>query len=128
MINLRKLNGKAVKARKASTERQEKAQAEFEAFKERKKKDNARKWAERELKATTHIGGVPFMTVDGMKVVNILDWVVANAEDDSDEKLYKWCQAHKAHYYTHQQADFDLKTAIKETIEFNRQVVVVEEK
>ena len=127
MLDFRKIEAKALRRKKASEQRRADDKAYIESFKARKKKDNQRKRLEREARAE-QIDGVKYSIVDGVKTVMILDWVQSNLMDDSEQKLYKWCQKNNAHYYSRVKEKFSMTEAIEEMKNFKREVLVIEEK
>ena len=114
MFDLRKLEGKAKKAIKKSGELDAKSHAEF--LKKKEAEENKRIF-----------GKIKFTVIDGVKVVNIMDWVLENLMDDSEQKIFEWCLFRKAHFYSKPKATFSLEAAIVEAKQFNRNIVLVEE-
>ena len=114
MFDLRKLEGKAKKAIKKADSMDAKAREETKVKKEKEQTKRL-------------FGKIKYTVVDGVKVVNIIDWVSENLMDDSEKKIFEWCQERKAYFYSKPSSDFSLKQAISEAKEMHRGIVLVEQ-
>lgn len=94
----------------------------------RSKKANAKRLDEierrKELKKV-QVAGVLFTLVDGVKVIAYPEWVKVNGK--YEQKLFRWCQKHKAHFYSRVKADFSMEKAIEEMKSLKREVLVIKE-
>jgi hypothetical protein len=118
IADIRKLNAKALKARKTS----EKNQIKRDELEKKIKKDRI-ETRKRYLAET--IGGVYFEDDrDGIKVVNLEQWEKANCDAKDPEKaLFAWCQRHKAYYYAKKDG-FSMDEAMAETVAQKRKVLI----
>jgi len=118
ITDIRKINAKALKAKK-------KSQADREKRDELEKKLKAdRKESRRRFLAET-VDGVYFEDeIDGIKVINIEQWNKVNQDvKDTERALFNWCQKNKVHYYARNE-NFDLMEAVAETAKFKRKVLL----
>jgi len=81
------------------------------------------------------VNGIPFASVvDGVKVIEIATWRDVEvpywkklSAEKLEERLFKWCQRNKAHYFKRKMEPADaVALGVREAKEFNRENVVID--
>ena len=115
--DIRRIQAKAVKARKKSQAKAEQSKVKAAELRSRQ------------------VDRVVFEDViDGIKVINIDSWLAGVyprrdvlspfRPSDFDGRLFNWCQKNKAHYYVRRFEKFNLSEGVKEAISLKRKLIV----